>query len=134
MSLLITSYFFFHCDYFALSKQSICNDPYLISFQYIQLIKQMKEMWRVNCKVTFSSKHPALQRTKRKNSVPVAACSTLVQLQLLDGRYRCLYHRLIWTSHTLPQLTDLTLSSGWISTSCASCMTVYSFHIDLDSA
>ena len=29
----------------------------------------MKEMWQVNWKVTFASKHPALQRTKRKRKV-----------------------------------------------------------------
>ena len=29
----------------------------------------MKEMWQVNWKVTFASKHPALQRTKRKRTV-----------------------------------------------------------------
>ena len=35
LSLLITFYFFSLCDYLLLSKQSICNDPYLIHFQYI---------------------------------------------------------------------------------------------------
>ena len=38
-------------------------------------------------------------------------------------RYWCLYHRLIWTSHDLPQLTDLMLSSGWMSTYSADCLT-----------
>ena len=35
----------------------------------------------------------------------------------VDGRYRCLYHRLIWTSHTLPQLTAnkcLRLFHPWV--------------------
>ena len=66
--------FFSLCDCSVLSKQHICNESYLIYFQYIWLIKQMKEMGQVNWKVTFASKHPRFAKDQQeKKIVPVAA-------------------------------------------------------------
>ena len=53
--------------------------------------------------------------------------------------YRCLYHRLIWVSRALPQLTDVTLSSGWMSTlqtvwrACCHSVTQFSHRLDFSS-
>ena len=53
--------------------------------------------------------------------------------------YRCLYHRLIWVSRALPQLTDVTPSSGWMSTlqtvwrACCHSVTQFSHRLDFSS-